>query len=143
MSGIWPPYCSKLAKNPRNDNDVTIFRYNFFWRCFVSIVKFNYWSKLYVNIMTGSGTMTIFFYTGLTRNPEIGNTPVWVFSFIWRLGWVMDTKFGTNVSNRMLLNNAKCQGYSFYGFWVGKTNWGGGVKITPHPPPPYHHADLD
>ena len=25
VSGIWPPDCSKLAKNPINDNDVTIF----------------------------------------------------------------------------------------------------------------------
>ena len=32
----------------------------------------------------------------------------------------MDTKFGTNVSNRMLLNAAKFQGYSFYRFGVIK-----------------------
>ena len=25
-----------------------------------------------------------------------------------------NTKFGSNVSNKMLLNAAKCQGYSFY-----------------------------
>ena len=30
----------------------------------------------------------------------------------------MDTKFGTNVSNRMLLNAAKFQCYSIYRFWV-------------------------
>ena len=29
-----------------------------------------------VNIITGSGVMTIFFYKGLTRNPEIENTIV-------------------------------------------------------------------
>ena len=29
---------------------------------------------------------------------------------MWRLGQVEDTKFGTNVSNKMLLNAAKCQG---------------------------------
>ena len=133
MSGIRPPDCSKLAKNPKNDNDVTIFRHdvnvNFFWRCFVSLVKFSYWSKFYVNIMTDSGIMTIFFYKGLARNPEIGNTHVWVFPNIWRLEQVMDTNFGTNVSNRMLLNVAKFQGYSFYRFWVikGKPT-GGGVK---------------
>ena len=32
----------------------------------------------------------------------------------------MDTKFGTNVSNRMLLNAANFQGYSFYRFRVIK-----------------------
>ena len=79
MSGIRPPDCSKLAKNPKNDNDVTIFRHDvnvkFFWRCFVSLVKFSYWSKFHVNIITGSGVMTIFFCKGLTRNPDIRNTP--------------------------------------------------------------------
>ena len=130
MSGIRRPDCSKLAKNPKNDNDVIIFRQDvnvtFFWRCFVFLVKFSYWSKFHVNIITGSGIMTIFFYKGLTRNPEIGNTHVWVFPNIWRLGRVMDTKFGTNVYNRMLLNAAKFQGYRFYRFWVIKGNQLGG-----------------
>ena len=45
-------------------------------RCFASLVKFSYWSKFHLNIITGSGVMTIYFYKGLTRNPEIGNTPV-------------------------------------------------------------------
>ena len=129
VSGIRPPDCSKLAKNSKND-DVTIFRHEvnvkLFWRCFVSLVKFSYWSKFYVNIVTDSGIMTIFFYKGLTRNLEIGNTPVWVLPNIWRLGRVMDTKFGTNVSNRMLLNAAKFQGYSFYRFWVIKRKPTGG-----------------
>ena len=32
--------------------------------------------KFHVNVITGSGDMTIFFFKGLTRNPEIGNTLV-------------------------------------------------------------------
>ena len=75
-----------------------------------------------------------FFYKGLTRNSEIRNTPVWVWPNIWRLGPVRDTKFCKNVSNEMLLNAAKCQGYSFYGFWVikGKPKGvGGKIKIPP------------
>ena len=103
-----------------------------FWCCFVSFVKFSYWSNFHVNIITGSGIMTISFYKGLTRNPEIRNTPIWALPNIWRLGWVMDAKFGTNVSNRILLKAAKFQGYSFYYFWVikGKPT-GGGVKLAP------------
>ena len=34
-------------------------------------------------------------------NPEIGNTPVWALRNIWRLGQVRNTKFATNVSNKM------------------------------------------
>ena len=48
--------------------------------------------------------MTNYFYQGLTTNLEIGNTPVWILPNIWRLGWVRDTKSGTDVSKEMLLN---------------------------------------
>ena len=60
------------------------------------------------------GVMTIFVYKSLNRNPEVGNTSVCVLPNIWRLEQVRDTKFGTNVSNKKLLNTAKSQGYSFY-----------------------------
>ena len=112
--------CSKLAINWKNDN----LRYNLptwhylqiFWPCFATLVKFSDWSKFHVNIITGSGVMTIYFYKVLTRDPEIGNTPVWVLSNIWRMGQVRDTKFGTDVSNEILLNAAKYRGYNIYCF---------------------------
>ena len=143
MTGVRLPDWYKLAVNWKNGNGAApqfsdmMQSSNFFWRCFISLVKFSYWSKFHVNIITGSGVMTIFFYKGLTRNPEIGNTPVWVLPNIWRLGRVRDTKFGTNVSNEMLLNAAKCQGYNFDRFRVIKRKtleWG---KVTPpHLPTP-------
>ena len=68
----------------------------------------------------GSGVMTIYICKGLTRNLEIGDTPVWVLPNIWRPGQVKDTKLVTDVSNKMLLNAAKCQGYSFYCVWIIK-----------------------
>ena len=118
--GIRVPDCSKLAINWKKDNDVTIFRHyiivNFFGRCFAFLMNFSYWSKFHVNVITGSGVTTIFVYKGLTRNSEIGNNPVLILPNIRRLGQVRDTKIGTNVSNKILLNAAKCQGYSFYRF---------------------------
>ena len=93
-----------------------------FRRCCVYLVNFSYWSKFHVNVITGSGVVTTCVYKGLTRNPEIRNTPVWVFPEIWRLGRVENTIFGTNVSNKKILNTAKYQGYSFYHFWVIKDN---------------------
>ena len=86
---------------------------------------FSYWSKFYVNIVIGSGIITIFFYKGLTRIPEIGITPFWGLPNISRLGRVMDTKFGTNVS--------KFQGYSFYRFGIIKEKQ---PVILPPPPTP-------
>ena len=96
---------------------------------FVSLIKFSYWFKFHVNIITGSGVMVVFFF----RNwPEIGNTTIWVLPNIWRLGPVRDTKFGTDVSSG-------CQSFSFYHFSVimGKPigragrRGGGQGKITP------------
>ena len=102
-----------------NSIDVTISDMNtiikFFWRCFVSLVKFSYWSKFHVNMITGSGVMTVSFYKGLTRNLEIGNTPVRVLPNIWRLGQAKNTKFGTNVSNKRLLNFKRLKTISFNG----------------------------
>ena len=130
VSGIQPLERSKLTKNPKNNNDFTIFRHDvivkFFWSFFVTLVKFRYWSRFHVNIITGSGIMTISFCKVLTKNPEIGNNPVWVFSNIWRLGQVMNTKFGTNVFIRMLLNAAKFQGCNFYCVWAIKAKPAGG-----------------
>ena len=124
MSGIWLPDGCKLAINLEKGNGFTIYQHDviviFFWCCRVSLNKFSYWPKFYVNIKTGSGVMRIFVYKGLTRNPKIGNTPLWFFPSIWRLGLVRDAKFGMNVSNKKLLNAAKCQSYSFYHFWVIK-----------------------
>ena len=115
-SGVRLPDCSTLAMNRKND--VTCDRHNiivrFILASFVSVVKFSYCSKFHLNTILGSGVMTIFFYKGLTRNPEIGNRPVWVFPYIWRLGQIKVTKFGTNVSNKILLNAANAFKYDFF-----------------------------
>ena len=114
----------------------------FFLLCLVSLVKFSYWSKFHVNIITVSRVMTIFFYKGLTTN-----TPVWVLHNIWRLRQLKDTKFDTNVSNEMLLNSASqlLLSYSvihlsfylsFYCFSVIKGKPRGGRVKLPLPPPP-------
>ena len=138
VSGIWLLDCSKLVINQENNNDITICQHDIiinFLTVFISFVKFSYWTMFHVNIITGSGVMTIFLYKRLTRNPEIGNSPVWVLSNTWRLGRVVYTKFDTYVSNKMLLNAAKRQVYSFYSFWVIKVKPTGAVGITTPPPP--------
>ena len=96
------------------------------------------WSRFYVNIITGSRVMKISFYKGLTRNLEIGNTFVWAFPNIWRLRRLRNTKFSKKVFTKMLLNATKCQGYSFYCFWVIKRKrrgWGEGVTPPTTQPP--------
>ena len=82
----------------------------------------SYRSMFHVNIFTGSGVMTILFYKRLTRIPEMGNTPVWVLPNIWRLGKLRKPHLACFISFKMLLNATKCQGYSFYRFWVNNGN---------------------
>ena len=121
--------------NCKNGNKITIFRHeviiNFFWCCFVSLVKFSYWSKFHGNNITGSGVVVISFCKGLSRNLEIGSTPVWVLPNIWRLERVRNTKLGMELSNKMLLYVVECQGYNFYHFWVikQKPTGGGWIKL--------------
>ena len=71
------------------------------------------------------------FLLWLTRNPEIGNSPVWVLPNIYRLGRISDNKFGLDVCNKTLLNATKCKGHSFYRLWVikGKPRGEGGEII--------------
>ena len=100
----------------------------------ISLVKFSYWSKFLVNIITGSGVMAILIYKEL-KSQIIGNIPIWVLPNNWRLKQVRNTKFGTNVSKKMWLNAAKCQGYTFYHFWVIKEKPTVESKITLTPFP--------
>ena len=72
--------------------------------------------------------MAISFYKRLTGSVEIKNTPVWVLPNIWKLGQVRNAKFDTKVYNKILPNAEKCQGYSFYRFWVIKEKPTGGEK---------------
>ena len=88
---------------------------------------------IFISILLGSGVITVLFYNRLIRNPDIRNTLICVLTHIWRLGWVRNTKFGTNVFNEKLLNATKCQDYSFYHFWVIKGKSTGVVKLRPTP----------
>ena len=100
-SEVWFLNFSGLTINKKTDVDVTICWHDIivkiFWYWRDSLIKFSYWSSFHVNISTGSGVMTIFAYKGLTRNLEIGSTPVWVLHNVSRQERVMDTKFGTNI----------------------------------------------
>ena len=139
VSGIRPPECSKLAKNPKNDNDVIIFRRDVhvkcFWRFFVSLVKFSYWSKFHVSIITGFGIMTIFFYKGLTRNPEIGNIPVWVSSISedWGELWIPNLARMSLTEYYRMLQNSRVTALTVFEL-LRENQLGGRVKLPPLPP---------
>ena len=70
-------------------------------------------------VTNGSGVMTIFVCKGLTRNPEIPPSEFCPKYGGWNELGIPDL---ANVFNKKLINAAKCQGYSFYRFWVIKGN---------------------
>ena len=81
------------------------------------------------SVVTGSNFMAIsslvlelrqFSFIRVDKKSGNRKYSLWVLPNIWRLGQVKDTKFGKSVSNKMLLNTAECQGYSFYRFWIIK-----------------------
>ena len=145
--GIWLPHGCKLAINWEKDNDVKIFWYydivSSFRRWCVSLVLFSYWSKFHVScLVTGPSFMSISWLV----------LELWEFLFIqywaeiwkweilpseipnlWILVKVRDTEFGTNVSNKKLLNAG--QDYRFYRIWVirGKPK-AKGLKLPTHHP---------
>ena len=117
----------KLAINRKKDNDVTICQQDDIVKLFDVAVFF------LPSLITGPSFMSISWLV----------LELWKFSF--KKDWPeirksdipssqfcpisSDTKFDTNLSNKIFLNTAKCQGYSFYRFWVIKgkpTEWRGG-----------------
>ena len=76
----------KLEKRQWRHSFPTWIIVKFLWRRRISLVKFSFWSKFCVNIMTGAWVMTIFVYKGFTRNPNTENTSVWVLPNTWRVG---------------------------------------------------------
>ena len=68
----------------------------------VFLFKLSSWSIFNANIITCSGVMTIFVYKGLTRNPEIGNTPFRPISGDWGKLWI------PNLVRIRLMKSSEC-----------------------------------
>ena len=122
VSGIRPSDCSKFAKNPKNDNDVTISRHDVivkvFWCGFVCLVKFSYWSKFHVNIINGFGIMTIFFYK--ERNwPEIRKSEIPTSEFCplsgdWDKSWIANLAWMCLIECYWMLQNSRVTAFTIF-----------------------------
>ena len=103
----------RLIINQKKRINITIFGYdvtaNFYW-CWQVSCQYHDWFWSHDNFCLHS----------LDQISGNRKYTVWLLSNIWRLRQFRDVKFGTNVSNNMSPHAAKCQGYSFYRFWVIK-----------------------
>ena len=92
-------------------------------------LKFSYWSKFRVNIITSSRVMAIFLYKGLTGNLEVGNTSI--LSNIWRRGKLVIPNLSrmSLMTCYWMLKNAR---FTVFTVSVLLTeNYQGLVKLTP------------
>ena len=134
VSEMRVPDYSKSTIKQNNDSDVIIS---------INDVIFKFFDTFLFSLsilVTGPSSMSISspvlqLWQLLTRNPEIGKP--WLSFAQYMETWASrNRKFGTDVSNKMLLNAARCPCYIFYRFWVIKGKPAGGVKLTYPPPSP-------
>ena len=106
-----------------------------FWWCFASPVKFSSWSKFHVNVITGSGVMTIFF---IRDWPEIWKLEIPLSEF-----WPISEDWGEFEIPRMslkkcywMLQNARNTVFTVSELLKENQKGGGGVGGLKLPPPP-------
>ena len=128
----YPPYPPPpLGKMTMKSQFVDMTYRQFFWRCHVFPVNFSYWSKFHVNIITGSGVMTILVYKRLTRIWKSEILPSGFFPISGNCGelWIPNLAPMSLISYwilQKLLNSVKHQGYNIYRFLVTRGKSTGG-----------------
>ena len=131
----WPKIGQKSEKWQWRHNFPEWRHHNNFLSCFLSLAKFSYWSKFHVNIITGFGIITIFFYKGLNRNPEIGNTPVFcpISGDRGKL-WIPNLARMSPIKYYWMLQNSRVTALTV--FELLRENQLAGVKLPPSLSPP-------
>ena len=108
---------SKLTKNPKNEYDVTHdVIVKFFWRCFVSLAKFSYWSKFHVNAITGSG---IWQFSFIRDWPEIWKSEIPPSEFCpisgdWVELWIPDFARMSLIKCYWMLQNSRVTAFTVF-----------------------------
>ena len=122
-----------LTINPKIDNGVTVCRHDIIINFFNVAVCFSFQVSLHVNnscnIITGFRVVRIFVFKRLTRNLDIGKTPVWIYpvSGDWgKLGIPNIARLFLINSYGMLQNPGLLQ---LLRFWVIKGKLKKGVKL--------------
>ena len=140
MSGIPPPDCSKLAQNPKNVNDVTIFRHdanvNFF-----DVILF-----LLSGLATGQSVMSIsplvlelWQFSFIRHWPEIRKSEIPPSEFClisedWGKLWIPNLVKMSLVECYWMLQNSRATAFTVFELLRENQRGGGGGLIYPNPP---------
>ena len=96
----------------------------FFWHCYVSPVNCSYWPKFHVNIITGSGVMTILVYKRIDQEFENRKYPPSEFSPISGCCgelWILNLTPMSLVESYIVLPNIRVTTLLFLSY-LGKVN---------------------
>ena len=134
--------CSKLAKNPENDNDVTVSRHD------VNVKFFRVVLFLLLSLVTGPSFMSIsslvldlwqfLFYKGLTRNPEIPPSEFCPISGEWSKLWMPNLAWMSLIECNWMLQNSRVTACTVFEL-LRDIQLGRGLKL---PPPPFPRLGL-
>ena len=108
---------------------------SYFFYVVFSLVEFSYWYKFNISIIIGFGIMTIFFYKGLTRNPEIPLPKFCPISGDWGKLWIPNLVRMSLTKCYWMLQNAMVAAFTVFELLRENQQM---VKFSPpprHPPP--------
>ena len=136
--GTRPPDCSKLTKNPKHDNDVTIFRHDFkvkiFWRRIVYLVSLVTGS----NFMSVSSLVLELWQLSFVRDwpeirkSEIPSPEICPISEDWGELWIPNLAWMSLIKCYWMLQNSSVTPFTV--FELLRENQLGGVKLPPTSP---------
>ena len=138
MSGIRPPDCSKLAKNPKNDNDVTIFRHD------VNVKFFDVVLFLFSSLVTGPSFMSIsslvlelWQFSFIRDWPEIRKSEIPPSEFCpisgdWGELWIPNLARMSLIECYWMLQNSRVTAFTIFEL-LRENQLGGGGKTTSTP----------
>ena len=140
MSGIRPLDCSKLARNPKKDNDVTIFRHGVTVK-FFDVVLFLLWSLVTGrSFMSMSSLVLEWWQFSFIRDwPEIRKSEIPPSEFCpisgdWGKLWISNLAKLSLIECYWMMQNSRVTAFTVFEFKGNPTGGVGGWTELPPPP---------
>ena len=142
MSGIWPLDCSKLAKNQKTDNDVTIFRHDVIMKFFVvilfllsSLVSVPSFMSMLILVLE------LWQFSFIRDWPEIQKSEIPRSEFFtifgdWGKLWIPNLARMSLIECYWMLQNARIKAFTVFELLRVNQLEERGIKLPSSPPPP-------